>query len=490
MYIEFCRMWKRWALIAAAVFAMFWAILRACVESVTIDEGDTYFWFVTKSAKELFHPFPNNHLLNTLLMWASIHVFGTSVLSIRLPALLGAAIYILVCYFLCRGITDRFNLQLSVFVCLVYNPIVLDFMSAARGYSLANAFLLAAIAVPVWEHRTHAPLRTCCAMASLALGLSFIAAFSYTFVDLAVSLAIVAWAIWRREAESLAGILTCCILPGLFIALLIGGYPITHWPKGELFYGAQSLGEMARSLIDVSLHQVNPRFMAIDSLKEFLLPVLAMFCAWQIAAAELDGSWSEDPQRQWLAKFAAGVGAIAAVTVLLHWIAFHFAHLPLPLTRTGLFLLPLLTLLAGAIAAFPARSIFSRLIRRGTAAAFFCLACYFLLCLRIGYFEEYQDDADVKDVYAVLARMNHSSGVTDVVAHSLYVAPLNFYRILSKKETFPEFLYVSDQHLPEGRSIYVLHSSFFREFIAKEKLTIVYRGKSTEIVVAVKPGFK
>ena len=58
-----------------------------------------------------------------------------------MPALLGAVIYIVTCYFLCRSITDRFSLQFPIFVCLVFNPFILDFMVAARGYSLANAFL-------------------------------------------------------------------------------------------------------------------------------------------------------------------------------------------------------------------------------------------------------------------------------------------------------------------------------------------------------------
>ena len=186
------------ALIAAALFAVVWATIRACVQSVTIDEADTYFWFVTRAPKELFHPFPNNHILNSLLMWASIHVFGTSVFSIRAPALLGGAIYVAICYFLSRSIADRFNLQLSIFICLVYNPFILDFMSVGRGYSLANAFLLAAIAAPVWHYRMGGSVRMGSAVASLALGLSFIAVFSYAFVDIAVFVAIVTWAVRNR----------------------------------------------------------------------------------------------------------------------------------------------------------------------------------------------------------------------------------------------------------------------------------------------------
>ena len=69
----------------------------------------------------------------------------------------------------------------------------------------------------------------------------------------------------------------------------------------------------------------------------------------------------------------------------------------------------------------------------------------------------------------------------------LYVAPLNFYRVMSKKETFPEFQYVSLDDFPKGKSIYILHGGYFREFIKNERLAIVYRGKLSEVVVAVKP---
>ena len=117
---------------------------------------------------------------------------------------------------------------------------------------------------------------------------------------------------------------------------------------------------------------------------------------------------------------------------------------------------------------------------------FICLACYFVLCLRLTYFKEYEYDADVKDVYSVLARLNHNYGVTDVAASGVYANPLNFYRVASRKETFPEFKAVAGA-FPTGKSIYVMHGPFERAFIEKERLVIVYRGKSKEVVVAVRP---
>ncbi|HXP87891.1 MAG TPA: hypothetical protein VN841_24385 [Bryobacteraceae bacterium] len=241
-------MFQDWLLILAGVFAIVWAIVRASVQSITIDEAFTYLYFVALSLSKAWEASSNNHVLNTLLMWISTHAFGTSSITVRLPALLGAVLYVCVCGFLCKSITNRFTLRMLLFICLTYNPFLFDFMVAARGYSLADAFLLAAIAVPVWNRVKGRPsLQTSCVLASLALGLSFTANFSFAFVDGAAFLAIVTWAIQRREGETIVGTLGFCALPGLIVVLLMCGYALSHWPKGELWWGAHSLKEMGQA---------------------------------------------------------------------------------------------------------------------------------------------------------------------------------------------------------------------------------------------------
>ena len=474
--------WQRWLLILTSAFALAWSVFRACVQSITQDEGDTYFWFASQSIRYIWHPFPNNHVLNTLLIWISTRLFGLSPLTLRLPALLGAALFIAACYFLCRSITDRFSLQFPLLICLIYNPFIMDFMVAARGYSLANGFLMAAIAIPVWHQvNGRRSLRTSCALASLALGLSVAASFSFCFVDLAAFLALAIWALTRRT-ESILRIVSACVLPGLLVVMLLCEYPLAHWPKGEFFYTAHSLSEMTQSMMDASLDRIYPGFanfsiyQDVEDFKDLLLPFLGILCVFYLIATRRT------------TKFALALAGMVALCVFLHWIAYRMGKLPLPLTRTGLFFLPVCTLLAGVIAAAPARGEISRWLRNGLNAVFIGLACYFLLCLRSTYFREYQDGAETKAVYDVLTKINHSYGVTDTAMDGLYVAPLNFYRVLSKKETFPEFLYVSESALPPGKSIYVLHRDYYREFIKSQQLVVVYRGKLSQVVVAVPAG--
>jgi hypothetical protein len=475
---------KRVLLMLAALFAVFWAILRACAQSITIDEADTYLFFVSRSAGFIWYPSSNNHVLNSLLMWITTGLLGTSSITVRAPAILGSVVYICVCYFLCERITNQFILKLPLFICLIYNPFIFDFMVAARGYSLALAFLMAAIAVPLW-HREKLPRS--CALASLFLGLSFSANFSFAFVDAAALLAIATWAFRRRGVQ----ILPACVLPGLLVALSISGYPLLHWQKRQLWYGAASLGAMVRSVVHSSLFQLDPRFeraglyKAMSYLKPALLPLLGVLCACQLLITRIDGSWLRDAPARRLGKLASALAAIAALTIFTHWVGFRLFGLLLPMGRTAIYLVPLCTLLAGIIAAVPTQSWAGLWVHRGLIATFFTLACYFLLCLRLTYFEEWKWDAEVKDVYPLLARYNHLDGVTDIGCSWYYSSSLNFYRVASGRETIEE-IKSGAEPIP-GKAVYVLHSVLDREFIAREGLAIVYRGAATDIVVAVKP---
>ncbi len=478
------RVFQELFLLLTALFAISWAVIRACVQSITIDEADTYLLFAGRSARFIWYPSSNNHVLNSLLMWISTCLLGTSSITVRAPAILGTIIYICVCFFLCKYITDQFSLRLPLFICLTYNPFLFDFMVAARGYSLALACLLAAIAMPLWRREQE---ERACVWASLLLGLSFCANFSFAFVDAAAFFAIAVWAVRRRGPH----ILGACILPGFIAALLICGYPVLHWHKHELWYGATSLSQVARSIMQPSLFQLDPRFeraglyLAMNYLKPALLPLLGILCACQVIVTRIDGSWLRDAGARRLGRLACALTAIAGLAIFTHWLGFRLFGLLLPMGRTAIYLVPFCTLIAGIVAAVRAQSGAGLWLHRGLICMFFTLACYFLLCLRLTYFEEWKWDAEVKDVYPLLAKYNHSDGVTDIGCSWYYTAALNYYRLASGRETIEE-MKSGAEPIP-GKPVYVLHGLMDREFIAREGLAIVYRGASTDIVVAVKP---
>jgi hypothetical protein len=88
--------------------------------------------------------------------------------------------------------------------------------------------------------------------------------------------------------------------------------------------------------------------------------------------------------------------------------------------------------------------------------------------------------------YSVLARLNHTYGVADVGMNGLSMSSLNYYRVMSKKETFPEF-HTERPDPPVGKSIYVLSELNTRGFMDKDNLVVIYRGKFPDLVIAVRP---
>ena len=445
---------------ATATFAFLWILARACLQSITIDEADTYLYFVGQPGPSQWEPSTNNHLLNSLLMRLSTSLFGLGHLSVRLPALIGAAIYITAAYALCR----RFHVRLAwpLLACLVFNPLVMDHLVAARGYSLAVAFLMVqfTIAVSQWDRRA-------CAICSVAAALSFAANFSFAVVNAATIAGIFVLACrttpaWRDRGRLLAA----CLLPGLVVTAFLSLHALLHFPMDTLSYGSHTLGEMLRTVRESSLYRPNPQIVnptllhAVEFLAPYLLPAVLAVAAWQF--------------RRRQPAFAYVLVGVLAAAILGHLILLKSFHVLLPRDRTAIWLVPLLTLIAGTVA----------VDRRALQIALCTLSVYYLLCLRLHYFKEWDWDADMQDVYPVLAWYNHTYGVTDFASNWQYGAALNFYRVESGRENMQEIS--SPVELHGGHAVYVLNYPFDEGFLKQQGLRVVYHGRTTDVVVAVR----
>lgn len=113
---------QRAFLIGLAACAMVWAVVRAYVLAITIDEASTYTNFVFAVEPGFWAPHANNHVLNTMLAWIFTRLFGASQLTARSGALIGAAIYIGGSFFLTSLIStvtrQNFLARVAFFVCL------------------------------------------------------------------------------------------------------------------------------------------------------------------------------------------------------------------------------------------------------------------------------------------------------------------------------------------------------------------------------------
>jgi len=463
------RFYSNLILPATAVFALLWAIARAAVQAITIDEADTFLVWVARPNPSHWQAASNNHVLNSLLMRLTTGLFGVSHLSVRAPALCGAALYIAAAWALCRLVTPALAVQWPLLVGLVFNPFLFDHLVAARGYALALAFLMTAVAMAAYAEARKWPVEPACAICSASLAMSFAANFSFAIVDCFTMAAITAWACARTQSPvSRARRVGACILPGLLVTLFVSAPVVLHWPKGQLGYGAHSVGEWFGEISRDSLYRLNPQIVnpllmkLLVPLQPLLIPTVLLLAAW---------NW----MRGRGGRLAAVLLAILAASILAHWVAFRCFHLLLPKERTGIWIVPLLMLAVGAAAGG----------RRTLILALYALSFYFLLCLRLDRFREWSWDQDVKQVYDVIASYNHNYGVKEVASNWMYAPSLNFYRIASRRETFDEISGAIPT--PAGRPLYVLNWAFEEELIRRERLHVVYRGEHSDVVVAVRP---
>lgn len=460
---------SRWTLGVVAAFAMAWAITRAAVQSITIDEANTYVQFASRHLYLWYGA--NNHILNSTLIYGFTRLLGPSQFTARLPALLGAAFYITAAYRLCRLLGASLLVQLTVFVCLVFNPFIFDYLVAARGYSLALGFLMWALVFFAESYLQGGPLITACAVSSACAGLSVSANFSFAFVNLSAMLAILFSAFYQRPRAWIR-LLLACALPGAGIFAIVCGYALLHTHPGELIYGASSLSDTFGTIIEASLFETR-----VDFLKPFVIPLVGVTGLLWLTYVIV--SRAKAP----IARFGLAAAAIFAVTIGIHWTAFHLFGLLLPKDRTGIYFFPLFMIAAGVLASIPPPSPLGRYLRVGFLGSLMIMATYFLLCLRLTYFKEWFWDADVQRTYSVLSCLNRENQLTHVASTWEYRGPLNFYQ-RANPTSMQE---IDDQFDPQQTQVYVVDTLHSPDVLPGKDLKIFYRSPTTDLVLAATP---
>jgi hypothetical protein len=110
---------------------------------MTHDESYTFVVYASTSLFNIVtnYQLPNNHVLNSLLIFLSTHLFGIQPWVIRLPALLAGLLTILASYALAKAIYDRYTGLLAALIVAVL-PGAVVYSSSGRGYSLVALFTL------------------------------------------------------------------------------------------------------------------------------------------------------------------------------------------------------------------------------------------------------------------------------------------------------------------------------------------------------------
>lgn len=423
---------------------------RAWSLAVTTDEAFTAISFASPSWLQILTTYDaNHHILHSLLCKLSLTAFGWNQLALRLPSLLACLLWLFIAYRLARRLFPDSPFQFVLCAWLVFHPALYDWFSLARGYSLALAFLLAAV------YELAGPLPTL-TRASVWLGLSVASNFVFAIPAAAVA---IGWTaarafddrrIWTRLSD--------LAVPGAALTLLITAIPLSRAEGSNFYYGAPNLFESLDSLFGIP-HQ------------DFLSYVLIASAPLTLAAA-IWLSYRDETLRFFAFSLSLCLLAVAAMRI---------AGIPLPYGRTGAYITLLWILcvlsLAGQFEAAPSIwpsvsrnirekvSIFNNLVsnaetntiliaRNWIWVLLLAVSVLFTFSVPAGYFSPWQYDAGNRAVMDHLLRSGTPSPT--VAASPMLVPGLEFYRRRPASSAWPEILPFFPGAAPSSKSAFLI----------------------------------
>jgi Dolichyl-phosphate-mannose-protein mannosyltransferase len=455
-------------------------LYRAVTQSIVHDEALTYQLYIAAPLSRIFSYFDaNHHFLNTLLMRLSVGLFGVSEWALRLPALAGAALYFAAVYQLARNAFRTSAASALAVALLTLNPLVLDFMVAARGYGMALALFTYALALLVrWGQNEQGRRPADLVKAGVALALSVAANLVFAVPVFAVAISALLLArlqratapavdpatpvaknlqrkVRKRKAAAgyskpLANPLYRYLLAPLAAASLLFfiAAPFAEASASNFYVGSASMAESLRSLASASL--AHGGFLRTWRFSGFGIDAAAFLLAPVTVVAALVLGWR---RRDPLLLLTGGVaGGSAAVLLLAHALM----AVPFPVDRTGIYFLALVPL---AMAALVDSGIARGRFQKPIVALFYGLGLAFVVLFaaefNIRSFLVWEYDADTRQIAGRLAQLGARDQLSSVrVGASWQLEPsLNFYR---DKDRLTWMLPVERGSLVPGAGFYVL----------------------------------
>lgn len=131
-----------WALILVGAGIRIWLAWQP----ITAAEATIFMSFASRNAWDVVSDYsmPGNHVLHTLLAKCSTGLFGTHVITLRLPSLLSSVAALLFFYLFVRSLFNRY-IALMALAMAASLPALAEVSALAFGYSLAGMFLLVAL---------------------------------------------------------------------------------------------------------------------------------------------------------------------------------------------------------------------------------------------------------------------------------------------------------------------------------------------------------
>lgn len=392
----------RWYLTAIVALNLY----RAMTQSVTPGEAWNFDRFIGPAWNEALSRYDvNNHVLNTLLVRISTARFHLTELSLRLPSLLAGLMYLWVAFRLSRRWFGDGLAFLAVLGLLTLNPVVIDALSEARGYGMAMAGWMWALALMLESSQAFSPPKL--RAASLLLALSSTASLAFLAPACALLLVCLVWLRGVPEAAGRRLSLVPIFVLTLFVVLVI---PLNHAEWKTLGVGATSLRQAINEITALS---IGTSAKGVVAAARALLGLAAI--AGAIAAI---GSWRRRGD-----EMLAMTGATLGLTLLLVLGAHRWLHTPFP--QEGFIYVIPIAVLSLAYAFLKKNNMPAQIV-------FVCLAGLLLVRYATLFpYGAYASGASFADARTLAKVLRQKAGNRTVrVGASLSAEPiLNYYRV-------------------------------------------------------------
>ncbi len=461
-------------------------VYRAVAQSLVHDEALTYELYILGPVQNIFHYFdPNHHFLNTILMWASASMFGVSELALRLPALAGAILYFTSVYRLAWsafGETVLFPLAAGL---LSLNPFVLDFMVAARGYGMALALLMFALAMLSEALQAEPIPPKKLMLAGAALGLSVTA--NLIFALPAAGVAGVAVYLLPRpqpvpvkpsgkrskrkrpERPKRWPLWIWLAAPALFVGLLfLQLAPIENMRLEQFYTGADSIRESLRSLATATVEHSGP--LRTGRVADLWRDTVAFLIAPVLVAGALAVGWR---RRDRLLLLASAPLVFASLVLLpMHYLLGR----PYPADRTGMYFAPMACLALVGLARV------NRMGARGVYALSAILLVQFVLEFNTRKFLVWEYDADTREMGRYIdVHRNHAAGTVRLGGSWQLTRSMSYYMVRN------DWTWLAiERRPPEPGYDYYMFIPQDAGLVVPLGLSVVYRGPVSGSILAVR----
>ncbi len=406
----------------AALFAV--NVYRAATQSCTPDEAVTYNRFVGPPLREALSVMTaNNHVLNTLLAIISTSYFHLTDLALRLPSVLCGALYFWAVYRLSRRTFGTGPLFLAAVALLTLNPLVLDHLSAARGYGMAMAFWLLAFELMLEYLELNQPIAVDninlkINLAAVCLGLSVASSLAFIVPVAALGCSFALWVragqagrrshLWRRFA-----------IPAFVAAFLVLVIPLNRADFATFNIGATSLRQTVGSITALSFSHgqtwsLPPLIAAVARVGLGVVVITVVFAGAQILSRREQGR-------------VKSLLVLLAGTVLLAFVALELANRILrvrfPVNGSALYFIPVATLAALALVCKANR----KPLNLGALVAAAALVTVYLIQFDVHIYGEWPEYAEARSLVKAI-RQNAGLRHIRIGAGPGIEAVLNYYR--------------------------------------------------------------